>query len=368
MGTVDTPSRARPLPLAIVLVIAYVIVFPNRAGHEIVVRAAWSTSIGLPSRLTGSSAVVHGFRLGDAFGYVDPSGILLRLEAVFHDVAFDDGHYANYSKGSEAIVVRSWDGGITASLRGSRWPLLLDRTPDALMMFAPDLLGFGEFAMDGTARWDRELGSLITCYAAFPEAVAGGLPRCVVGTLDGTVRIIGRDGADLLRVDSAGSRIAGSYGCAVSDDGRLVALFLGLDPQRLVMLNRADGTYRELWSRDMAQEVRSERIAVFSGDSRYLLIETGDGIDVREARGRRTWSVACGGALYAVATVGAEVVAETRQEDGSGELTVLVLPDLVVGRADVGVIAEGGRYLAGYDGYVLHGSAGHIGRLDVLRL
>jgi len=351
-----------------VLVIAYVLAFPNRAGQEIVVRAAWVTPVGLPGRMTAAQGAAHGFRLANAFGYVGPSGDLLRLEAVFHDVALNDGFYANYSKGSEAGIGRSRDGGISASIRGSGWPLLLNRTPDALMMFAPDLLGLAEYAMDGTLRWDRELGSLITCFAAFPDSPGAGLPRCAVGTLDGTVRIIGRDGANVFSVESKGSRIAGSYGCAVSDDGRLVAVFLGLEPQRLIVLDRTGRTYRELWSRDLAADVRSERIASFSGDSRYLLIESEAGVEVREARGSRSWTVAGRGGLFAVATVGTEVVAETRREDGMGELTVFVLPDLVVGRAEVGAAAEGGRYLAGYDGYLLQGSAGQISRLDVRRL
>jgi hypothetical protein len=365
---VDTPRRTPPLPFAAVLLIAYVVAFPNRAGQEIVVRAAWVTPVGLPGRLTSAQGAAHGFRLADAFGYVDPSGGLLRLEAVFHDVAFNDGHYANYSKGSEAVIVRSWDGGIAASIRGSGWPLLANRTPEALMMFAPDLLGLGEYAMDGTLRWDRELGSLITCFAVFPDSADAGPSRCAVGTLDGMVRIIGRDGADLFSVESKGSRIAGSYGCAVSSDGRLVAVFLGLEPQRLVVLDRTGGTYRELWSCDLAVEVRSERVASFSGDSRFLLIESESGVEVREARGRRFWTVAGQGGLFAVATVGNEVVAETRREDGRGELTVVVLPDLVVARAEVGAVAEGGRYLAGYDGYLLHGSGSQISRLDLLRL
>jgi len=366
---VDAKRRVRLLPIIISLVIAYVAAIPNRAGRDVVVRRAWTVSTALPGAAVGAAGEGegHAFRVGNTFGYVSPSGALERLERVYTDVALDDGYYANYSKGGDAIALRRRDGGLAASLTGSGWPLLDDRLGEAVMVFSPDLLGLAEYAPDGARRWERELGSFATCFAAFPSTAAAGDARCAVGTLDGYLRVLGKDGSDLFRVGSTGSRIPGSYGCAVSPEGRQVIAALGLEPQRLVAFERTGGTFREAWSRVLDVEVRAERLMCYSRDSRYLLMDGGRGIVVVDTRGRGSWVVAGRGVVFAATAVGGEVAVELREENGSGELLLLALPNVVLARASIPAGGAPERFLAGHDGYVLFGAYEHLERLDILR-
>jgi hypothetical protein len=362
---VDAKRRPRILPFAAALVIAYLVFAPNRAGREVVVRPAWSRSTTLPGTTAPAKGAIHAFRVGGSFGYVDAGGTIARLERVFEDVAVSDAHSVNYSRGDGALQVRSPDGSIAATLAAAGWPLVSDLIGDAVLIFSPDLLGLAECGPDGAVRWARDFGSLITCFAPAPPGKRAA--RCAVGTLDGTFRILGVDGVEIFRAASAGSRIAGAYGCAVSGDGRHVAAVLGLDPQRLVVIDSSGGAFREVWSSRLPTEIRAERIMCYSGDARYLVLDGGAGLLVEDSRGRRSWSIPARGILWAAVAVGGGVMAVLRDGDGAEEALFVVLPDLVLARATLrGPV--GSPTLTAHEGFALHGAGQALARVDVARL
>jgi hypothetical protein len=115
---VEARKRARLFPIAVALVIAYVVGFPNPAGRDLVVRPAWSVRLDSAPLTARRGTETLGFRVGGEFGYVNPSGELFRLEQVAHDVTFNDLLYANYAKSSESILLRRADGTIATLLDG----------------------------------------------------------------------------------------------------------------------------------------------------------------------------------------------------------------------------------------------------------
>ncbi len=252
--------------------------FPLR--RQFALAPVWARDLAAAPQAPGASPApgktAHPFRMGSGFGYFDEGGTILFAAPAPYGVAMAGDGFAAYDRLSSGFVVRSPSG---AELSKSSLPGYPFFAAGRRFVLAPDQCGVAELAPDGSARWRRQFGSVITAFGAGASLAAFGL-------MDGSLVGIGPGGEELLSFAPSGSRLPGIFGAAVSPDGNLVAAVSGLDKQRLVVLEKRSSAYRVTYHRWLESDFRRPVAMDFSGDGKRLVYEAPRGVAVydRDAR------------------------------------------------------------------------------------
>lgn len=278
--------------LSILVVLAYLFVFPRQFDEELLLRRLWSQSVraeyethrqgngtsGQPSVAEESPAPRTPFRLGEYFGFVSSAGEFSHVGRALLDVSMDTDRFANFSRVSESTVIQGSDGSFLQNIPVQGYPVL---GAGRIIMFDSDGRTISEWHSDGRELWRRSFGSLITDIDVAESAV-------VLGHLDGSVALVIEGGSRTLRFAPRGSRVEITYGVAVNDDGSTLAAVSGLDPQRLSILETSsDGlTPIRLWELDTGfrrpvfMEFVARDLAIVEQADGVVLIDTAEGREI----------------------------------------------------------------------------------------
>ena len=247
--------------------LCYLIIFPRSTGRELVFETQWVADLGQDRpRADAMSGVDDAlfFRIGDRFGYVGSDGRRFFEGNVLFDVALSHRGFINYSKIARNLVFRNPGGILVANLETIGYPVL-GAEGKRVVVLSPDGGGLTEFTLQGELVWERQMGSLITCLDIQGDALG-------VGLLDGSFHLISETGADQFTTDaSAESRIPVTVGCAVSRTNSY-AVVSGLDPQRLVIIQKRKNGKYDLSSFELLTDHRSETIVTFSEGGRFVYV------------------------------------------------------------------------------------------------
>jgi hypothetical protein len=121
--------------------------------------------------------------------------------------------------------------------------------------------------------------------------------ECVVGFLDGTLKLIDREGKILQELAPQGSRIPVVLASALSPDGRRLAVISGIDPQRLTLLRRRGATFAVEQASDLGSDFRRGVFARFTADGRFLVFEAAAGLSLLDLGRRSSGRIALAGRL-----------------------------------------------------------------------
>jgi hypothetical protein len=218
-----------------------------------------------------------------------------------------------------------------------------------------DGLSAAEYARDGKLLWKRALPSILTAIEARARDLA-------LGCLDGSVLVLGEDGAEVFRFAPGGSRIPAVYGVALSEDGEALAAVSGADPQRFVYLERKAGSYKVVFHSDLDSDFRRSTLLRFSGLSREVYIEREGGISVFDPRKRRISPITVLGRVTAIGPGNGDGPLAFLSDSGQGlSLSIQMPPPVPRLRSSFpgrkGFLAEDGSML-------FVGAGGKIVRLD----
>jgi hypothetical protein len=276
---IDVKKR-RPLRgvlAALPLIVAYFLLFPYPLGREVVVRARWR--VPLPAegaaargrvRADAPSSPAAPFRLGDLYGFVSPGGGLLSLGRTPFQVALSRRGSVAYARIGGTWMLDGPSGQVLASFSGDGYPLL-SPDGDRIFLVKTDLTGLGEIGENGEPAWKRDFPSLLTSVAIAGDWLAAGL-------LNGAVSLVDRRGGVVFEDAPGGSRIAATYGIAVTADGEHLAAVTGIGPQQVTLWRRSRDGYAASTRFPLDSDFRREVRIAFSTDGRSLACEAADAV------------------------------------------------------------------------------------------
>lgn len=343
----------RTLGFALLFTAAYLLIFSSPLKKEPVFRPAWVQDLTKPTQVApGSKAQTVGFKIGDVFGYTTSDGAIKYLDTDQFNVAMADDYFINYSSVSTNLVEKDSSGRIVLTVNTRGYPLFKG---GRFFIINTDRTALSELDQQGTTLWSRDFGSLITSMDANVDEV-------VVGLLDGSVDVVGKDGKVSFRYTPSGSKIPIVYGCAISPDGGHIAVVSGLDPQRFTLLGKDKATFRPRRVVDLGSDVRREVFLRFFPNLPYVYVELPGQIAYFSTEGASSGRVpvqgriegmsAGSGLIYAVSEANAGGVAANRASK-MAQLTVLSPPDRVVSRSS---FMPGPLFLRSVQGAILLGT------------
>jgi hypothetical protein len=269
-------KKRRPLRgvlAALLLIVAYFLIFPYPLGREVVLRARWrvplpaeGASVGGRVRAGAGSAVPTApFQLGDLYGFVSPDGELASLARTPFRVALSRRGSVAFARIGGTWILDGPSGQALASFSGDGYPLL-SPDGDRILLVKTDLTGLRELEENGDPAWARDFPSLLTSVAIAGDWLAAGL-------LNGSVSLVDRRGAVVFEDAPAGSRLAATFGVAVTVDGGHLAAVTGIEPQQLTLWRRSRDGYTASAHVPLGSDFRREVRMAFSVDGRSLACE-----------------------------------------------------------------------------------------------
>jgi len=276
----ESGKRRLAAAAAVLVGIAYFLLCASPLGKQPVLAPVWARDVSSAAQAPGASpaagAAARPFSLGGKFGYYDESGTILFAASAPYGVALSESAFATYDRLSTAFSIRSPSGKELARSGVPGYPFF---AAGRRFVLAPDQCAVSELSPDGSARWTRRFGSVITAFGASPSLA-------VFGLMEGS--IVGLDPSGEAQLDFApgGSKLPGIYGVAVSPDGNLVGAVSGLYKQRLVVLEKRSSAYRVTYHRWLESDFRRPVAMAFTGDGERLVYEVPGGAAVYDRASR----------------------------------------------------------------------------------
>lgn len=333
--------------------LVYLLLFPIPSGRESYVRPVWS--VPLSSADPAGSAEPFPFRAGDLFGYATVQGGVLHLEPVAFGVALASTGFINYGQVPDHFVFMDPLGRMRFSVASSGYPLLAE-DGQSLYALASDLGGIRRLSDEGEPIWSLGFASQIT-------GVALGAGQCVLGLMEGHLVCVGSAGEVLYEYEPSGSRIPVILGVAVTPQGSPIAAVSGIDPQRLLLIERSGAEYTPRLALELGTDFRREVLLRFTEDGRFLYVEGDDALRVLDVRRHRLMAVALPGRVRAFAGGGSLTAVALEAPSGS-RLVVLrplraVLCEQTLGEARPFLKLLGETLIIGLEGYLLRADIVH---------
>jgi len=310
-------KRSATVIVLVISILVYTLLFPRPVKRQLLVTPRWSLSLRT-APVEPEEGTVLGFRLGDLLGYVTPAGRLVHLEPVLYNAAITDTDYVNYSSVSQNIVFQDFRGHFLRAVKATGYPLL---TAGRTFVFGPDGATLSEWDQSGAQLWQNRFTSILTSVDANDS-------QLIAGFVDGTVRILDRNGEDVYSVHPEGSRLSVIAGAAISADGSYAAVISGLDPQRLLLYARDDTGYVPYVNQELGSDFRRPVIVTFVDDDRYVVYENKAGVGATNVVSGHTGGVSLEGSLREI--VVQDGITGTISSIGNGTLAfnALLLPGI----------------------------------------
>jgi len=249
----------------------------------------------------------HSFVGPSKYGYYDNSGVFSyvadRQTAVANGgFALDDCFLLQSDSSNGCIWLSDFEEGRTVRVPLEGVPYVSERR---IFLIRKDQMAVAELNRDGTLRWSREFGSVLTSVST-AERVS------LWGFLDGAIEVVGEDGALTFRLDAesvtARPGYRGVYGSAISRDGSMIALLYGLAPQYLLVYEKRGEQYLPVHSRRLNADKRNTQPLMFADDGSALLVASGDGLIYYNRQRRKSAVVAAGRDLFSKSDVACKIV------------------------------------------------------------
>mgnify|MGYP001104464006 CR=1 FL=1 len=179
----------------------------------------------------------------------------------------------------------------------------------------------------------------------------------MLGLMEGRLVSVGPAGEVLYEYEPSDSRIPVILGVAVAPQGSPIAAVSGIDPQRLLLIEREGAEHAPRLALELGTDFRREVLLRFTEDGRFLYVEGDDELRVLDVRRHRLMTVALPGRVRALAGGGSLTVVALETRSGS-RLVVLrplraVLCEQPLGEARPFLKMLGGTLIIGLEGYLL---------------
>lgn len=269
----QSPKKRGRIAFILLPVILYLFIFSPSIVPELYFKPVWAVNVEEADVSVGSDSsmaisketeTLIPFKRGKIFGYTSPEGDIKYRDVSLYGTLMSDGGFINYSNVSENLVVRKADGGIQSSIQTAGYPVYLER--DRVVVLDTSRTSLKVLDITGVAKWKRDFPILIT-------GIAGNGSLLFVGRADGFADLLDAEGELVYQWVTEGTRIPVVYACAVSKSGDYIAVIAGIDPQKMVLLQKKEDTYRPIATETLESSFRRSMNLQFSADEKYLFFE-----------------------------------------------------------------------------------------------
>jgi len=335
------------------ILIGYILLFPGKLQKELVCLPSWAAVLNSGLASGNDAGPKIPFKLDDRLGYLSSSGDLSYLEEIIHEAVVTEDYFINYSSVSRNLVLQSSKGGILGNIATEGLPFVLN---DRSFIISPDRMTISEHDL-GSILWSVTPGSIITSMDVNSDLT-------LIGLMNGQILLFDPAGEEIFSFFSTESRYSIVYSCALSDDGRRIAVISGLYPQQLICFEFRNESYTAVFREAVDQPFRRNLFMDYSADGKLLYLEVPEGVSVISSSNMQKEFVELDGMI---------VQSELR---GVSELSYLLFENadesiLRVFRPDIGRIAEfhlpsGELYFNSVENCVYIGWNGIIVRYDLI--
>jgi hypothetical protein len=283
------------LIFSLILLILYLFIFPFPSGREIAVRP--KNIHYLPEPVYNVNKVfknegITWFRNKDYFGFLDSDGKVIYKDAINYNITLSDKGFINYSSiqdENQSLIFLNHYGEYISSFIKPGYPLF-SRNGERLFLIKTNATGFREVTLEGEDLWEVTFASIITGFSANRDLIA-------VGLLNGILKLFKKGGECIYTLGPRESRLSVIYGCAVSNRGSEVAAVYGIDPQKLVVINKTGSNFSTPYYKDMNTDFRKPVILRFSSDDRFLFYEGNRRLHILDVKSRQSYYLSLPGKL-----------------------------------------------------------------------
>jgi hypothetical protein len=284
--------------IAVIALLLYAFIAAAPVPEETVLSMNWINSLETvyEQRLPDSdNELMIPFEMGAYFGYVSPGGRFSVKKVKKNYVSLSDYFWAEYDADAADIEVKDANDISVFSIKdGAGYPFFLD-SKSFIMHPEQNSVSRLNTVPGRTAGtdWTYDFASMVTCV----DAAAGFF---LAGTLDGAIELIDGNGRRVYFSEPSGSRIAAIYGCALSEDGKKIAIVSGLDKQRFILIEQFDQTWRITFHEFLEDGLRRNVFVMFvDGDSK-IVFEREDGLGIYDIKARSSYSIPLDGEIAAL--------------------------------------------------------------------
>ncbi|MDR2659510.1 MAG: WD40 repeat domain-containing protein [Spirochaetaceae bacterium] len=289
---------------AVLALMLYAFAAAGPVTEETVLSYNWIKSVdaGYDEQFDGNEYTVP-FELGPRFGYISKDGQFSINMARRAYISLSDYLWAEYGAQDESIAVKNpYDETVFNIEDGYGYPFFLDSK--TFIMHAGqtsisrlEQRGMGQLKNDSpeTAKivWTYDFASSITCV----DAAAGLL---LAGTLDGAIELIDGAGRRVYFSEPSGSRISAVFGCALSKDGKKIALVSGLDKQRFIFIEQFGLTWRITFHEFLEEGLRRNLYVMFVDNDSKVAFERENALGIYDIKTRKSYNIPLDGDITAL--------------------------------------------------------------------
>lgn len=264
---------AAVIVIGLVLALAHLFLFPRETRPTGSWRAESAVELTVARPDFPLNPAGEFFQYGSSLGYIDPEGGVPLWQQT-----------SGVLSGNSALAL-TFDPAL-----GTGWIFDRNGISETSAAFVPfvrhsylfaleeNQLGFSMVDRQGKRLWSRSRAAMMT-------AVEAGQGVIAAGDLSGVVELYDASGSILTRYQPGGSRLEVIYQLAVSPDGSQVLVVSGMEPKRLVVLEKGTQEYIPIEHETMEDARR------FPGELRFLSTglfaftdQDGDRLQIRRVR------------------------------------------------------------------------------------
>jgi hypothetical protein len=214
------------------------------------------------SRTAAPAGSIVPFSTSIKYGYFKKDGTLIMVRNLRSNVAMDERGWIEYDKSPSTMMLYSIGGSDSRIVHALGYPFF--RTGRRFILRS-DQKAISEMDQLGEILWSREFPSIITAFAV-------GKTIAVVGLLDGSLHEVNNKGEEIVEIRPTGSKVQCIYGTAVSDDGNILTLVSGQEPQMFLVFRKEASGFKLIKSQTLKPETQSSCAMGFSSDNGFELM------------------------------------------------------------------------------------------------
>jgi hypothetical protein len=285
--------------IVILASLLYAFIAAGPVAEETVLSSKWIKSVetSYDEQLEQTEDLIP-FELGASFGYISRDGYFSINKTKKAYISLSNYFWAEYGEQTNSITVKNPLGETVFNIEnGYGYPFFLDsrtfiihseqNSVSQLETIQDDPSGAVKFT------WTYDFASPLSCV----DAAAGFF---LAGTLDGTIELIDSAGQRIYFSEPSGSRIAAIFGCALSKDGKKIAVVSGLDKQRFILIEQSGAAWRITFHEFLDDGLRRNVYVRFVDNDSKVVFERESGLELYDIKSRTSYKIALDGEVTAL--------------------------------------------------------------------
>jgi len=204
----------------------------------------------------------HPYILGGEIGFFQENGQILQKQPRKDFYSFSEKGFFNYSQ-EDSFPLFFTSQGEAITIETKAYPFVLG---EHILAVGGGGTKLSYLNSTGEALWSRDFNSHVTVAKGVEDQI-------LLGLADGRLFIFDQSGDVVFEFEPGGSRIPIILGADYCSETERIAVVSGVEPQRLIFLEKKKAQFRPVFHRDMTSDFRRETYVEFSQNRQWLFVE-----------------------------------------------------------------------------------------------